>query len=231
MLYTDELEKIAQNIVENSPELSHINMDNVLILGKFDRGTQGGTIAVCNCIKLKGTSKMLDLRFKHRKIKYFIEFSFPRFLNQPPSEQLKTIVHELYHIAPEFDGTLRKARHGRSFENDVLAIAQNYFLRFGYSFFLTKKYEKVRFLRWKKKPRYSIKKQFFNEEDIRISSCEIKKYHEKLKYVYLCPACNQEYYLKKKPRGLTLYFCRTCLKNGSIDYNKTNALVFSRNRM
>lgn len=231
MLYTDELEKLAKNIVENSPELSHIQMENILILGKFDRGTQGGTIAVCNCIKLKGTHKMLDLRFKQHTIKYFIEFSFPRFINQPASEQLKTIVHELYHIAPEFDGTLRKARHGRAFENEVLRITEKYFLQFGYPYFMTKSFEKIRFLRWKKKPRYSAKKLFYDEEDIRISSCEIKKYEERLKYVYRCPACGQEYFLKKKPRGLNLYFCRICLKKGDIDYHKSHALVFSRNRV
>ncbi len=44
---------------------------------------------------------------------YNIYFLLPRFLNLSFQEKLETIVHELYHINPQFDGSLRTFK-GRS---------------------------------------------------------------------------------------------------------------------
>lgn len=41
---------------------------------------------------------------------YILSFYLPRFQNTPLEEKLSTIVHELWHIGPDFDGDLR--RHG-----------------------------------------------------------------------------------------------------------------------
>ncbi len=50
---------------------------------------------------------------------YLLSFYMPRFCNQPLAEKLATIVHELWHIGPDFDGDLRRFpgryfAHGRS---------------------------------------------------------------------------------------------------------------------
>ena len=39
---------------------------------------------------------------------YLLNFYLPRFLNLPLEEKLSTIVHELWHIGPQFDGDLRR---------------------------------------------------------------------------------------------------------------------------
>jgi len=39
---------------------------------------------------------------------YLLTFCLPRFLDQPFEEKLVTVFHELYHIAPAFDGDLRR---------------------------------------------------------------------------------------------------------------------------
>jgi hypothetical protein len=53
--------------------------------------------------------------------RYLIYFYHPRFFNLSPSEKLKVIFHELYHISPDFNGDIRrlaahKASHGASRE-------------------------------------------------------------------------------------------------------------------
>jgi len=45
---------------------------------------------------------------------YLLNFYLPRFLNQSFDEKLITIVHELWHIGPAFDGDLRR-HNGRCY--------------------------------------------------------------------------------------------------------------------
>lgn len=39
---------------------------------------------------------------------YIVTFYLPRFQDQTPREKLVTVVHELYHISPDFDGDIRR---------------------------------------------------------------------------------------------------------------------------
>ncbi len=39
---------------------------------------------------------------------YLLSFYLPRFLERPLDEKLATVVHELWHIGPQFDGDLRR---------------------------------------------------------------------------------------------------------------------------
>jgi hypothetical protein len=43
-----------------------------------------------------------------REMLYILSFYLPRFLNMPFREKLTTVVHELWHIGPEFNGDLRR---------------------------------------------------------------------------------------------------------------------------
>ncbi len=43
-----------------------------------------------------------------REILYILTFYLPRFLDHPPLEKLVTVLHELYHISPRFDGDIRR---------------------------------------------------------------------------------------------------------------------------
>ena len=45
-----------------------------------------------------------------REMLYILSFYLPRFLDQPLREKIATVLHELWHISPRFDGDLR--RHG-----------------------------------------------------------------------------------------------------------------------
>jgi predicted metallopeptidase len=43
-----------------------------------------------------------------REMLYLLNFYLPRFLDLPLPEKLTTVVHELWHIGPRFDGDLRR---------------------------------------------------------------------------------------------------------------------------
>lgn len=43
-----------------------------------------------------------------REMLYILRFYLPRFFDQPLDEKLNTVIHELWHIGPAFDGDLRR---------------------------------------------------------------------------------------------------------------------------
>src|SRR5690606_31172647 len=43
-----------------------------------------------------------------REYLYLLSFYLPRFLNHSLEEKLSTVLHELWHISPAFDGDLRR---------------------------------------------------------------------------------------------------------------------------
>ena len=95
-------------------------------------------------------TKSPDVKLGRRDIKYMISFSLPRFCDQsldrsrkekfypgadPWIAKLDTVVHELYHIDPEFagirriekeDGTYSANCHGSQFFEQVAGMVQTY---------------------------------------------------------------------------------------------------------
>ncbi len=65
---------------------------------------------------------------------YLVTFCLPRFLDQSFDEKLITIFHELYHIAPEFDGALRRhegrysvhTHSQKEYDAQMAALAREY---------------------------------------------------------------------------------------------------------
>jgi predicted metallopeptidase len=68
---------------------------------------------------------------------YYLYLSTPRFYNLSASEKLETLVHELYHINPGFNGDLRRfpgknTMHGRSikaYDQRIASLTQLYLKR------------------------------------------------------------------------------------------------------
>lgn len=89
--------------------------------------------------------------FQGSDLLYLVTFCLPRFLDRPFEDKLTTVFHELFHIAPAFDGDLRRlggrySYHSRSkcaYDDYARTLAQEYrlahsdpdvfaFLRFSY---------------------------------------------------------------------------------------------------
>lgn len=114
------LRSICADMAGRLPQLSHVDVSRVVFACNRTRkpvrhGVQasltplrfpGGTLQTLRGKRRYAIQQVRDAA--GREMLYILRIYLPRFFNQPPSEKLCTIVHELWHIGPEFDGDLRR---------------------------------------------------------------------------------------------------------------------------
>jgi len=127
---TEQIEHILRDLCAAIPEFAHIDPRRILVCMAHTRGTRaGGTFAKivpmrfanATPFKVVGgvTHALPQIPTPHGEILYLIYVYFPRFFEQPFERRLLTLIHELYHIGPAFDGTIRRVgggAHGASRE-------------------------------------------------------------------------------------------------------------------
>lgn len=124
--FTARMRLVCQDMTGRLPELGHIDLDRVLVCFKQARKrVPHGLFASLTPLRFAGGSATTIRRGRHftierlidragREMLYVLGFYLPRFMDLKFREKLITIVHELWHISPAFDGDLR--RHaGRCF--------------------------------------------------------------------------------------------------------------------
>lgn len=115
---TDALEPVVADLCERLPELGHIDPRRLLLCAaRARRGGAGGTFARIIPMRFQdGTPYRLykgqrfalpQIPTEGGDILYLIYLYVPRFFEQPRERRVLTLIHELYHIAPAFDGTIR----------------------------------------------------------------------------------------------------------------------------
>jgi predicted metallopeptidase len=150
---TRSMERLIVDIVARVPELSHIEPERVLVCVASTRsGGVHGTYAKIHPLRFRGGESVMASRCGMKKVRYImpavtrkgvdmlyiVYFLLPRFLNLTLREKLITIIHELYHISPEFDGDIRRFpgknyAHGSSRKryNDTMSqLAERYLQAF-----------------------------------------------------------------------------------------------------
>lgn len=120
---TGELEGLIADISARMEEFRHIDTQKVLLCVSTTRsGGVHGTYAKIHPLRFENGSRTAVIRrgrrartcempritWKEQEMLYVIYFLVPRFLNLPLREKLITILHELYHISPSFNGDLRR---------------------------------------------------------------------------------------------------------------------------
>ena len=147
--YTARLTALMGDIVSRVPTLSFIDMNALLVFGRFGRSGHAGPVATCHCLSLppsdpgyyfwrdRATGQVTrrsewfvtrspEVAIGTRQVNYLISFTLPRFCDQgldgsrkerfyPRSTQawvakLDTVIHELYHIDPDYAGIRRPDR-------------------------------------------------------------------------------------------------------------------------
>ena len=117
--FTAAMRRLCEDVVAYTPELAHVDMPKVAVaFAQARRRVLHGLQAKLTPLRFENGS-MVTQRGRHRwtvrrmfagetEILYILTFYLPRFQDQPLSEKLITVFHELFHISPRFDGDIRR---------------------------------------------------------------------------------------------------------------------------
>jgi hypothetical protein len=128
---TAALRLLCNDMVQRLPELAHIDMDRVAIgFCQTRRNVSHGMYASLTPLRFEGGQLERVVRGTRWRVErlidqqgqdflYLLSVYLPRFQNVTLEEKLSTVVHELWHISPRFDGDLRRHAgrcyaHGKS---------------------------------------------------------------------------------------------------------------------
>lgn len=118
--FTHHIRVLCVDLSQRLPELTHIDMGRVAVrFCQARRRVHYGIHASLTPLRFQGGERTCQKRGRTygverlydsagREMLYLLSFYLPRFLERPFEEKLATVVHELWHIGPAFDGDLRR---------------------------------------------------------------------------------------------------------------------------
>jgi len=117
--FTQLMSRLCHDITQRHAVFSHIDISRVAICFTQARSSVlHGLQAKLTPMRFEHGSLTCDRRGRtwtvqrlfigKREMSYILTFYLPRFLDQTFSEKFITILHELYHISPRFDGDIRR---------------------------------------------------------------------------------------------------------------------------
>ncbi len=115
--YTAAIEEVILDVARQLPEFAHLDTSRILVsIAEARQRTRHGVYA--KVFPCRGAWGGAEFSYQERRALYLMYFYLPRFHDQTLEGKVSTIVHECYHISPEFDGSLRRLEggkpHGRS---------------------------------------------------------------------------------------------------------------------
>ncbi|MBI3071071.1 MAG: hypothetical protein HYY84_02985 [Deltaproteobacteria bacterium] len=115
-----ELTRFIRRLAKLEPIFAHLRASRILFVAGESRRRSLATIrGLANDATGKrhshdGLTRRPLIRVARRRVLYWISLRPLFFRASTPRERLRTILHELFHISPAFDGTLaRERRHRR----------------------------------------------------------------------------------------------------------------------
>ncbi|MCE8422918.1 MAG: hypothetical protein J5U17_04695 [Candidatus Methanoperedens sp.] len=117
--FTGSMNLLVNDIIKTHPSFDHIILKNILIAMSSSNGSKNGVVAKLRPMRFEGGSKIKKLRgieyaapavnINGNNILYIVYFHLPRFQNHGNHKnKLATVLHELYHISPQFNGDVRR---------------------------------------------------------------------------------------------------------------------------
>ncbi|MCZ7355944.1 MAG: putative metallopeptidase [Candidatus Methanoperedens sp.] len=117
--FTGNMTLLVEDIAKTHPSFSHIQLNNILIAISPSNGSRNGVVAKMRPMRYEGGSKTRvhrgieyitpEVNINGKDILYIVYFHLPRFLNHKDHKnKLATVLHELYHISPLFNGDVRR---------------------------------------------------------------------------------------------------------------------------
>lgn len=118
--FTAHVRRLCADMVERLPDLAHIDLDRVAISFTQARNHyRHGVQATMTPMRFEEGSLVARRRGRDytvqrlydsngRELLYILSIYLPRFQNHSLREKVATVIHELWHISPLFDGDLRR---------------------------------------------------------------------------------------------------------------------------
>lgn len=118
--FTSHMRRLCEDFAVRLPQLSHVDMRRVAVsYSQARKNVAHGLQASLTPLRFENgaltTHRRRGLYTVQRvfdscgsEMLYILNFYLPRFLNHALEEKLTTVVHELWHISPAFDGDLRR---------------------------------------------------------------------------------------------------------------------------
>jgi predicted metallopeptidase len=114
------IKAVIRDAARRLPELAHIEAERILVVaGEARRASRATVLPLAFAdsgkrVSANGKLAKPIVRIRRRKIDYVITFRPRFFRGSTPEQRIETILHELWHMAPAFDGTLAaERRHDR----------------------------------------------------------------------------------------------------------------------
>jgi predicted metallopeptidase len=129
------LNALIRHAVRTIPEFAHIKPSRILVVAGEARRASRGTVKPLAFAGGKSTDRATGrkkpiVRVQGRRMLYSITLRPLFFRDSTPQERVETILHELFHVSPAFDGTLdRSRRHermGADFARSLRPIVRRY---------------------------------------------------------------------------------------------------------
>jgi predicted metallopeptidase len=120
--FTAAMRMLCRDIAARLPDFRHVDVERVAFnVCQTRRNVSHGMYASLTPLRFAGGAEHKIMRGASwgvqklcnesgREYLYLLSFYLPRFQNSSLEEKLTTVIHELWHIAPEFNGDIR--RHG-----------------------------------------------------------------------------------------------------------------------
>ena len=118
--FTLHIRRVCDDMVARLGELAHIDLNRVAIsFCQTRKPVPHGMFASLTPLRFAGGAKTIIRRGREvaiqgvcdrdgREMLYVLSFYLPRFQNLDFREKLITVLHELWHISPDFSGDIRR---------------------------------------------------------------------------------------------------------------------------
>jgi hypothetical protein len=119
--FSAAMRRLCDDVVQRLPAFHHVRMEQLVItFAQTRRRVAHGLQAKLTPLRFQqgqmttrrqGRDWTIQRLFNgDQEMLYILTFYLPRFQDQSFREKLITVVHELYHIGPKFDGDIRRLR-------------------------------------------------------------------------------------------------------------------------
>lgn len=118
--FTAHMRRLCDDMAARLPELGHIDLGRIAFgFCQTRKAVRHGMYASLTPLRFAGGQTETIRRGRRwgiqrlkdgagQEMLYILNFYLPRYLELGFSEKLTTVVHELWHISPQFDGDLRR---------------------------------------------------------------------------------------------------------------------------